>query len=77
MTFQPNLALPEALTTHLQSFLEQRPDWSQERILLMSLSLFLLQNGIQDTSISQLYLQSMFPSADLMTDKTLAKGGMQ
>jgi hypothetical protein len=52
--------LPAPLSQHLQTFVEQRPDWTQERILSSALSLFLLQNGVSDLAISQVYLQAMF-----------------
>ena len=52
--------LPSPITQHLQTFAEQRPDWTQERILNSALSLFLLQNGVNDRAVSQVYLQAMF-----------------
>ena len=53
--------LPEGISEHLQSFLVQRPGWTQARVMQNALSLFLLQNGVNDQSVSELYLQSMFP----------------
>ena len=55
--------LPEEISQHLQAFLLERPGWTQTRILQSALSLFLLQNGIRDRAVSQLYLQAMFPNA--------------
>jgi Protein of unknown function (DUF2811) len=52
--------LPAPLSQHLQTFVEERPGWTQERILSSALSLFLLQNGVRDRAISQVYLQAMF-----------------
>jgi hypothetical protein len=52
--------LPAPLSQHLKTFVEQRPDWTQERILSSALSLFLLQNGVSDHAVSQVYLQAMF-----------------
>lgn len=52
--------LPSPITQHLQTFAEQRPDWTQARILNSALSLFLLQNGVNDRAVSQVYLQAMF-----------------
>lgn len=52
--------LPRPLTQHLKTFSEQRPDWTQARILSSALSLFLLQNGVTDQAVSQVYLQAMF-----------------
>ncbi|MEO1396104.1 MAG: DUF2811 domain-containing protein [Cyanobacteria bacterium J06634_5] len=54
--------LPDEITQHLQSFLLERPGWTQERIIRSALSLFLLQNGVRDQAVSELYLQAMFPS---------------
>ncbi|MEL6351593.1 MAG: DUF2811 domain-containing protein [Cyanobacteria bacterium J06627_28] len=55
--------LPNEISEHLRSFTQQRPDWTQERILRSALSLFLLQHGVNDRAVSQVYLQSMFPEA--------------
>lgn len=52
--------LPSPITQHFQTFSEQRPDWTQARILSSALSLFLMQNGVNDRAVSQVYLQSMF-----------------
>ena len=57
--------LPEEITQHLQVFLSERPGWTQARILQSALSLFLLQNGVDDRVVSQLYLQSMFPNGQV------------
>ena len=53
--------LPEEISEHLQMFLVERPGWTQARILQSALSLFLLQNGVSDRAVTQLYLQAMFP----------------
>lgn len=54
--------LPSEITQHLQLFVEQRPDWTQERVMRSALALFLLQNGVRDQAVSQVYLQAMFPT---------------
>ena len=54
--------LPEEISEHLQAFLLERPGWTQTRILQSALSLFLLQNGVSDRAVSQMYLQAMFPN---------------
>ncbi|MGC1306527.1 MAG: DUF2811 domain-containing protein [Phormidesmis sp.] len=61
--------LPSEITQHLQLFIEQRPDWTQERIMCSALALFLLQNGVRDRAVSQVYLRAMFP------EYLLEKGG--
>ena len=60
--------LPEEISQHIQAFLLERPDWTQTRILQSALSLFLLQNGISDRAVSQLYLQAMFPNFSTIQD---------
>lgn len=62
--------LPDEITQHLKSFTATRPGWTQARIMRSALALFLLQNGINDRSVSQVYLQAMFPEAQ-------AKGGVK
>jgi hypothetical protein len=59
--FIPGTAeLPNPIEQHIQTFTAQRPDWTQARILNNALALFLLQNGVRDQTVSQIYLQSMF-----------------
>lgn len=58
--------LPKEILQHLQIFLLERPGWSQARILQSALSLFLLQNGVNDRAVSRLYLQAMFPNAQIV-----------
>lgn len=62
--------LPDEITQHLQSFSVQRPEWTQERIMRSALALFLLQNGVNDRKVSQVYLEAMFPGHQ-------SKGGMK
>lgn len=56
----PTHALPEPISQHLEAFSAQRPDWTPERVLSSALALFLLQNGVQDRAVSQVYLHAMF-----------------
>ncbi|PZO10246.1 MAG: hypothetical protein DCF25_20925 [Leptolyngbya foveolarum] len=60
MFILPTSELPAPLRQHLDAFAAQRPGWTAERVLSNALSLFLLQNGVQDRAVSQLYLQSTF-----------------
>lgn len=57
--------LPEEIKQRLQVFLSERHEWTQARILQSALSLFLLQNGVSDRAVSQLYLQAMFPNSQV------------
>lgn len=63
--------LPEEISERLQSFLVRRPGWTQARVMQNALSLFLLQNGVNDRAVTRMYLESMFPES--MTEK----GGVQ
>ena len=53
--------LPDEIVQHLRSFSVQRPEWTQERIMRSALALFLLQNGVNDRKVTQVYLEAMFP----------------
>ena len=66
--------LPAPLVHHLDAFAAQRPGWTAERVLSNALSLFLLQNGVQDRAVSQVYLQSMFGELFVPTSDD-AQGG--
>lgn len=63
--------LPEEISQHLQTFLSEKPGWTQTRILQSALSLFLLQNGVSDRAVSQMYLQAMFPNGQFSNAQTL------
>jgi len=62
--------LPDEITQHLQAFSAQRPEWTQARIMRSALALFLLQNGVNDRKVSQVYLEAMFPGLQ-------SKGGVK
>lgn len=51
--------IPEALHESLTTYLEQHPDWDQDRLMTAALSLFLLQNR-NDRQAAQIYLDSLF-----------------
>ncbi len=56
--------LPETLHSSLASFLEDRPDWDQDRVFSAAISLFLLQNRSpeqgSDRQTARIYLDSIF-----------------
>jgi len=60
--------IPEDLHESIQCYLEHHPDWDQERVFSVALSLFLLQNGNGQTSEAQssyrraarVYLDALF-----------------
>ena len=68
--------LPEEIEQHLHVFLTQRPDWTQTRILQSALSLFLMQNGVNDRAVSRAYLQAMF-GKQAQTQTQQAQGGVR
>lgn len=52
--------IPEDLHGSLSSFLENHPDWDQDRVFSAAISLFLLQNGRKDKTTSRIYLDTLF-----------------
>ncbi|MEO1592110.1 MAG: DUF2811 domain-containing protein [Cyanobacteria bacterium J06632_22] len=55
--------VPEELYQSLQQYLESHTLWHQNRVFQAALSLFLMQNGISNKQISNLYLDSLFDRA--------------
>lgn len=60
--------IPEELHETLKGYLETHPDWDQDRVFAAALSLFLLQNGNFDSTVSsrsyrsaaKVYLSTLF-----------------
>ena len=52
--------IPESLHLSIQDYLNTHELWSQERIMQASLSLFLMQNGVNQPHVNSLYLDSLF-----------------
>ncbi|NET00144.1 MAG: DUF2811 domain-containing protein [Sphaerospermopsis sp. SIO1G2] len=52
--------IPETLNESLQKYLDNHPDWDQNRVLTAALSLFLLQNGESDRYAARVYLETLF-----------------
>lgn len=57
------IEIPEALHLSIQGYLDTHESWTQERMLQASLSLFLLQNGVNQPHVNSLYLDSLFGCA--------------
>jgi len=63
--------IPEELHESLKGYLENHPDWDQDRVFSAALSLFLLQNGTGDTPetsrsyrrAARVYLDTLFKHA--------------
>lgn len=52
--------IPEELVDVLQSFLGTHTAWDQDRVFCAAMSLFLIQNGMNQQQVSRLYLDSLF-----------------
>ena len=60
--------IPEELHLSLKSYLENHPNWDQDRVFTAALSLFLLQNNGRQTSeasqnyraCARVYLETLF-----------------
>ncbi|ESA38282.1 hypothetical protein N836_33170 [Leptolyngbya sp. Heron Island J] len=55
--------IPETLHVSVQEYLNTHELWSQERMMQAALSLFLLQNGVNQPHVNSLYLDSLFGCA--------------
>ena len=55
--------VPESLHLSIQDYLNTHELWSQERVMQAALSLFLMQNGVNQPHVNSLYLDSLFGSA--------------
>ena len=55
--------VPEALHLSMQDYLNTHELWSQGRVMQAALSLFLMQNGVNQPHVNQLYLDSLFGCA--------------
>ncbi len=52
--------IPEELHQSLKSYLEDHPNWDQDRVFAAALSLFLLQNSDGDRCAARVYLETIF-----------------
>lgn len=52
--------IPEELHQSLKGYLENHPDWDQDRVFSAALSLFLLQNSNGDRRAARVYLETLF-----------------
>lgn len=52
--------IPETLYECLKDYLQQHPDWDENRVLTAAVSLFLLQNADGDRRVAQVYLETLF-----------------
>ena len=57
------IEIPESLYLSMQDYLNTHELWSQERMMQAALSLFLMQNGVNQPQVNRLYLDSLFGCA--------------
>ena len=57
------IEIPETLHQSMQDYLSTHELWSQERVMQAALSLFLMQNGVNQPQVNKLYLNSLFGCA--------------
>lgn len=60
MAITTEIEIPEDLFNAFQRYLDTHPKWDQNRGVQSALSLFLIQNGINDSRINELYMDSLF-----------------
>jgi hypothetical protein len=53
-------SLPDELREALRNFSVANPDWPIARVMCAALSLFLVQNGVENSAINRLYLDTTF-----------------
>jgi len=53
--------VPEVLFDGMREFIRSHPQWDQYRLITSALASFLFQNGSQDASVSQHYLNGLAP----------------
>ncbi|MEM9486135.1 MAG: DUF2811 domain-containing protein [Cyanobacteria bacterium P01_F01_bin.116] len=52
--------VPEALHLSVQDYLDTHDKWSEARVIQAALSLFLMQNGVNQPHVNDIYLDSLF-----------------
>tara|TARA_B100000700_G_C14796108_1_gene738312 strand:- start:490 stop:759 length:270 start_codon:yes stop_codon:yes gene_type:complete len=52
--------IPVQIQMAMNKFIENYPNWDQYRLIQAALAGFLMQNGVQSRSITQLYVGNMF-----------------
>jgi hypothetical protein len=52
--------LPEALFQSMREFLKDHPQWDQYQLVSSAVASFLFQNGSDDKTVAQHYLNSLF-----------------
>ena len=53
--------IPAPLKTSTEAFIESHPNWDQYRFVQAAVARFLIQQGIESSLISRLYVENVFP----------------
>ena len=53
--------IPAPLKASMEAFIESHPNWDQYRFVQAAVARFLIQQGIESSLISRLYVENVFP----------------
>ena len=53
--------IPAPLKASMEAFIESNPNWDQYRFVQAAVARFLIQQGIESSLISRLYVENVFP----------------
>ncbi len=56
--------IPEALYKEMKSFIRANSNWDQYQLMSSALANFLFQNGCEDRSVTERYLNDLFSRVD-------------
>jgi len=56
--------IPEVLYRGMKDFIGENPNWDQYRVMSSALAHFLFQNGCDDRSVTERYLDDLFIHPD-------------
>ncbi|WP_269623490.1 DUF2811 domain-containing protein [Prochlorococcus marinus] len=53
--------VPAPIKASMEAFIKSHPNWDQHRFIQAAIAKFLIQNGINSSSITRLYIENVFP----------------
>ena len=53
--------IPAPLKASMEAFIESHPNWDQYRFIQAAVARFLIQQGIESSLITRLYVENVFP----------------
>ena len=53
--------VPAPIKASMEAFIESHPNWDQYRFVQAAVARFLIQHGIESSSITRLYIENVFP----------------